>query len=45
VRGISEGNSDVTKQATTFDLAKHQQFFIYGAVASFYSNIIGKSEF
>jgi hypothetical protein len=35
VRGFSEGKSDVTKQATTFDLAQHQQFFIYGVVVRF----------
>ena len=36
MRGFSEGKSDVTKQATTFDYAQQQQFFIYGVVGSFY---------
>jgi hypothetical protein len=30
VRGFSEGKSDVANVQRPFDLAKHQQFFIYG---------------
>tara|TARA_R110001606_G_scaffold319448_1_gene466319 strand:- start:10 stop:153 length:144 start_codon:yes stop_codon:yes gene_type:complete len=34
-QGISNGNSEVYKNATNFDLAKIKQFFIHGLSLSF----------